>query len=857
MKRVTPLISALLCLASLYAASGDAAPPRPYEFVWANRTSDEFPPLLRLEAADGWTVVCSNAEARLETAADRALFGRSVVRLSYRDLGARSSLRLVPPAPIRLTNAFDTVSLWVYGNNIRGKPCPAVALAADFTDGEGRLVRQPLGSAAHREWHLMTGVGKRPPGLTFVGLHVKGGGASGWQSIDLTSLCVYADPQRPDQTPPRPRRGVQLFASAPQGINVGEGRLPFPNRVQTVIPPPARLQRKLEFRFPEDPLDWSDLAFRYGDSPWIPLAKGGGLFPRDKAQGAQVTFRQEANSLVCEVACPEPGIEEVRFGVAALPGKVETIGWPYYTYRYFNQWDNPALRRTECGMDPCFFRPETAVVRFGETALFIGATFDWTQSNASGPYCIRRGGQGETQLTCGTIYLPKTDGRRNGCFERFVWTFAEDVRDTFPAIPNPPSPYRREAGSGSWCSFAAKDRAADAAYWRAVKAAGMDHVIITDHESGWRDGNESFTFRTRPAPGKGGDEGQRRYARTLIDELGFRYGPYNNFTDYAPVNGYWSIDHAGRFGNGQLIPAWNRCYSPKATWCVGMCAALAPAIQSKFGFNTAYCDVHTCVTPWARADYDARSPGAGTFAQVFYCYGEIMLIQKRAWQGPVYSEGGIHWLYSGLTDGNYAQDGEYDFWNDPWLPDFDLRRMHPLCCNFGMGAPYMFYGSRNDDVRRQGAGIWLDRFTAATLAFGHPGFFVCGRNPGNLDLERESYFPVQAIAARYTQAEAVDIRYAAADGTLHPTSAALVNGAARRSQLRITYSDGTVVAVNGNRTENFSVEVGGRIYELPPNGWRAETADRSVVSFCGIENGVRVKYATAPEYTYRRKDPAN
>ena len=86
---------------------------------------------------------------------------------------------------------------------------------------------------------------------------------------------------------------------------------------------------------------------------------------------------------------------------------------------------------------------------------------------------------------------------------------------------------------------------------------------------------------------------------------------------------------------------------------------------------------------------------------------------------------------------------------------------------------------------------------------------------------------------------------------MHPTSAALVNGAARRSQLKITYSDGTVVAVNGNRTENFSVEVGGQVYELPPNGWRAETADRSVVSFCGIENGVRVKYAVSPEYTYR------
>ena len=37
-----------------------------------------------------------------------------------------------------------------------------------------------------------------------------------------------------------------------------------------------------------------------------------------------------------------------------------------------------------------------------------------------------------------------------------------------------------------------------------------------------------------------------------------------------------------------------------------------------------------------------------------YPYGEIMLHQKRVWNGPVYSEGRNHYYYSGLTDGNYA-----------------------------------------------------------------------------------------------------------------------------------------------------------------------------------------------------------
>lgn len=855
---VAKTVAVMVCAAT--AAAG--VPERPYEFEWAGRTEDEFPPLARLEKVDGWRVACEDAEATLETAADRALFGRSVIRLRYRATGEKPQIRILPPKPIPVVNAFDTVTLWVYGNNIRGRMAcggrtetvPSVAIAAEFIDAAGESVRRSLGSVWHREWHLLHGVGKPLGGFEFAGFTVTGGTQKEWRAIDLTSLCVFADPRHPDTTSPRAKRGVRIFGDCPQGINTGTGTLPFPNRSETVIPPAVELKKRLEFRFPKDPLDWSDLVFRYGNSDWIPLAAGGGLFPREGAKGARVAFRQVGNSLVCDVVCPEPGVEAIRFGAVKFPGEVEIVGWPFYTYRCFNRWCNPLLPREVCGDGPCFYRPKTAVAKVDGSTLFVAATFDWTQSNASGPICLEDAPPGTTQLNVGTVYLQKTDGLRNGCFERFVWTFADEAADVLPAIPNPKSPYLKETGSGSWVSFhAGTNRADDASYWRAVKRAGLDHVIVTDHEVGWRDGNESFTFRTKAAPKKGEDRGQHDYARVLIDELGFRYGPYNNFTDYAPVNRHWSVDHVGRRGDGSFLPAWNRCYSPKATWAVGMCEKLAPEIQRKFGFNTAYCDVHTCVTPWNRVDYDARSPGAGTFAQVFYCYGEIMLLQKAAWKGPVYSEGSIQWLYSGLADGNYGQDPEYDFMEQPWLVDFDLRRIHPLCCNFGMGAPYMFYGeNRNATLRKEDPQSWMDRFTAATLAFGHPGFFICGRNPEDLSLERESYYPVQAIAAKYTQAEAREILYAAADGSLHGISAALVNGAAKRSQVKVVYADGTVVAVNGNPKESFRVEVGGEVYDLPPNGWRAESADKSVVSFNGIEDGRRVKYAKSPEYEWRK-----
>ena len=134
----------------------------------------------------------------------------------------------------------------------------------------------------------------------------------------------------------------------------------------------------------------------------------------------------------------------------------------------------------------------------------------------------------------------------------------------------------------------------------------------------------------------------------------------------------------------------------------------------------------------------------------------------------------------------------------------------------------MFYGEKNAQLRRRDRQEWIDRFTAATLAFGHPGFFISGRKPENLELEKESYYPVQAIASLYTKASAADIRYASADGLLHPTSQALVNGAASRSQIKVVYSDGTTVAVNGNRKDSFKVEVGGKVYELFKKGKKSK-----------------------------------
>ena len=114
-------------------------------------------------------------------------------------------------------------------------------------------------------------------------------------------------------------------------------------------------------------------------------------------------------------------------------------------------------------------------------------------------------------------------------------------------------------------------------------------------------------------------------------------------------------------------------------------------------------------------------------------------------------------------------------------------------------------------------------------------------------MEDRSYFMVQALAAKSTQAAAVEIRYVDADGRALPTEAAVATGAYRRSQVAVRYSDGTFVAANGSKDQ--PMQVGDGLW-LPPNGYCGWSGDGSVFVYSGLVDGHRVDYAVGPEYVY-------
>jgi len=885
MKRLSILI---IAVTSLVAFGGQ----RPYEFEWANRTADENSVLDPLVGATDWEVSASNnAVAVLSTGTDRVLFGDGVLRVAYRATGKEPSFKISPKTPLVVPEGSDTLSVWIYGNSIRTE-APKVTITADFIDAEGKPLSFVAYRMRHMGWFMMqvkipkNKLERLAKSAKFTGFTVTDGTNPNDCIFELTSLAIFKEELKPLSFKPQPKRPHQIFPNAPKGMNTGDGYLPFPNRENTVIADEqvrgvvwaetaedgaCTLVRKgsdgkLEIRLPRNLREWDDMVMRWNGSEWHPFAIGGGCFfagykidkksrPRrravseseskwraegstfvrdcelvsDRGLKAQISARARliGKALSLEISAKGGEIAEIRFGSIAFEPEMEPVQLPYFA------------------LENGIARASVVKMMAGDEPMFHFAFDDWTQSNASKLDAgSGNDSNGNLMSNGGAVYDVRTDGVRNDCYERFVYAFSPIFEDVMPVVPNPPSPYRSLTADYQWCHvYLGKSRDKEYPAWRDRHRRGLKKVMIHDWETCMRDEHESFTFRKTAAPGKGGDKGMYDFTRFLCDELGYLYGPYNNYTDFAPVNGYWNEGRAARDSDGNFIGAWYRCYSPRPAWCPEACDEIVSELQRKYRFNTGYCDVQTCITPWSRTDYDARVPGAGTFAATYYAYGLTLLKQRENWTGPVYSEGGNHYLYCGLNDGNFAQDQRYHPSVSPWLVDFDLRRLHPLANNFGMGYFQMFYGSHNIPKDRYAK---LDRFLAATVAFGHIGYFCIG----NPEEEEHGYFMIQAIAGKYARCDVDQIRYFDVEGRTLDTSAAVMSGAFQRSQVTSRYVDGTVTVVNGCPNANLVLPMKGRKLVLPPNGWYALSGDRTVSVVSGKLDGHRLDLSVSPDYIY-------
>ena len=577
------------------------------------------------------------------------------------------------------------------------------------------------------------------------------------------------------------------------------------------------------------------------------------------SDGTTLRLQIWQKSLVIDIINRTGQARELSFGRLAGVTEPRRIGVPYLTYGG--------------GAQPCVL-----LSRAGANHVFTSMWLDWYRSNGSEPYAAESVTTNTAKINGGVRYHPRTDGLRNPMFERIFITISPRFEEVLPTVPNPVGLHAKEAVDRLWQeSWGPDDFEKQMKRSRMLRAYGIEKLIQCNHEIAWRDGGESFTLRTRAAPKKGGDAALQRYVAHQRG-LGWLAGLYSNYTDYAPVNEFWSPDGVQRLSDGNWRSAWPRCWAEKPLKAVEFDALLAPQIKHKFGPDSAYTDVHTAVAPWGYNDYDARVPGAGTFAQTFYAYGELLRNDSRVYGGPIFSEGTYQWLYAGLADGNYAlaYDGR-PLAKEPLLPVFDLYQIHPKECDIGMGWTANFCDAIPEWRQPENLDRAIDRFLLHTLAYGHIGWLV--EEEHGIARTCRSYYMLQQVQARYGLKTPTRIAYWDGTSLVSPSEAVIRDLPRTRRQLFVEYPGGLQLWLNDHPSENWHFSGAGVLpaampvspallspktkgsdrgrdasptteLDLPATGWAAFTQDGELFSFSALAGTNRVDYLRSPDYTY-------
>ncbi|MHC4703488.1 MAG: hypothetical protein ACYTFQ_23215, partial [Planctomycetota bacterium] len=814
-------------------------------------------PLVSFDSLDGWQVESAEgAVADLIGSQRQRLWESPVARLVYRGTSNKSTVVLRPGSPVPIPDVASAATIWVYGNNWSWAPdpkTPRTTISLLILDKDNAEHTLNLAQVRWKEWWLVHKVlppsllDKRP--LRFAGIRVMGGSNKEDRELFFEDLVFFKESPAPLSFEPRPKRGINPFPGQSPGANTGPGRLPFPTREETILPDNLTpdFSTKLEKAGEGWQFIYKDAAtqIRYeiktGDRFWEPvvvklnadtvgktMVEAGLKFvsePSDarliqvqsvenelKASwranvgGAEVVVRSTVRlwqkSLVVDCFCTGGLATELSYGRIEGVEKPELLLLPYMNYggHHLN-----------------------VLMSKGRVPYFASVWMDWYRSNASEPYAVDKIEADKVRLNGGVRYGPKTDGRRNDLFERFFVTFSPIFEETLPTIANPPAKRGREAATRLWQeSWGPANYEREHERSKKLRAYGIEMLTQCNHEITWRDGGESFTFREAAAPERGGDEALKKYVAAQRS-LGWRSGLYTNYTDFAPANAYWDADRVMRRPDGNLVTAWARCYSPKALFALEMDRKLAPLVQSKFGTNAAYTDVHTSVSPWDRTDFDARVPGAGTFAATFYAYGELLLHDQDVYDGHCWSEGHHQWLYSGLCVGNYGITySSLRLWKYPYLPHFDLLKMHPLSVDIGVPWTSQFFKDKEGWKKPENIVASIDQFLAATIAYGHIGWLV--EETYGIRQTCRSYYMLQPLQSRYAMLKPQEIRYGT-DRGLVSSSQAFSSGDWRKSKIFVHYPDDLRIWINGNAEESWGIEHQGTVHNLPPFGWLAIGTD--------------------------------
>jgi hypothetical protein len=515
-----------------------------------------------------------------------------------------------------------------------------------------------------------------------------------------------------------------------------------------------------------------------------------------------VTVMVKGAAFAAMVDADKPVISSVDMGSWSAALQAQSIAVPYYSGKV---WYVPTM------------------------AEYVNAWWDWHTTHA-------------TKLSAtGAQYLARTDSTLSPFHERLSLVLSPDVDEVLPSPGNPASPYIPELSGrlvlDIWTPDFKKIQQGliELGDYGITNCVGIIHV--------WQHaGYDNALPQHYPANEAMGGEEALTAAVTAGKANECLMALHENYVDYYPNYPKYDPSAVALNSDGSPMLAWlNRgtkvqAYSTKPTWMVKNASTQSPMIHARYGTTAAFLDVSSSVPPSSHGDMDAHVAGAGTLAAWMTGNTSLWSYERKTHVGPVLGEGMDHWYYSGLLDGVEAQFGAGSVADNqgaqtPLFVDFDLKKIHPLQVNHGMGY-YERWLAPGDAVSNT---LSMDAYRMQEIAFGHAPFLggLYWNDIAHAFVESNLVTPV---ARRYGAASVSSIAYQVDGVWVSPSVAAR---SAAFSRVQVAYNNGLTIVANAGHAPLQWGEI-----NLPQYGWAAK--GKGLLAYTAMCGSTVCDYAETP-----------
>ena len=477
---------------------------------------------------------------------------------------------------------------------------------------------------------------------------------------------------------------------------------------------------------------------------------------------------------------------------------------------------------------------------------FLSSFVDWHYSRASTLYAPSEAeSQRLVQLNGGCSYASQSDGKRSDFQERWFITVSTQYEEVLPAFSPAESEQSETLADWVWYNIPYIDASQESYVelyenMRQLKLMGVDHLLVNHPSETWHDGNGDAALVVAGAEAKGGEDALSEYLEALSD-LGYKTSLQVNYRHIAPTNPCWRPELAAQLADGTPTPTGPNLYLLKPSEALAHAPEHARTISEKYPCDALYVSEHAEVPPWEFNDF---SDGA-TVTSRYSLQQSVLRSQAQA--NLAIGSGGNHWFYAGVLTGYLARMVGADPSRIPPLVDFDLQNLHTVETDAGLGTIDQYFAGQIPQGEKHSRSTYLDRYLAATAAFGHacllPDPLEWGIAP-----TVKSYYMLRELQKHYLRVPVRSIAYYHNDQFL-ATNDALLSGAFAQGQVRVIYDNGLEVYANLGWEQPWTVHRGDVAYLLSPGSFCA-WKDSSLLAYSADVGSGRIDYAYCEDYLF-------